>query len=312
MITMRFSGRTPTPMQVPIGMETDQKAEKMRFVLPQISDTQAAQLCLMLPDDTPEVLNIRDGQVTLPGKVTEIPGRSRAWVEILGEDTVAWNSEIFYLEVGDLPPISERTEQTYPTALQEALAAGLRAERFAEAAQGALNIMMACGGLFSARIEDETLYIDRVSITDQRAYEIAVLNGFEGTEEEWDEVVETLGGNIWAEELQESIEDVQTLAQQAKDRADECAVAKEYDLTIAVADWTGDSAPYTAVKQVTGIKAGDKLIIGVGESADASALEAIAQAVVVCVSQAADSVTFKAYEEKPDVAVPVNIIALEG
>lgn len=121
MKTIRFSGRMPTPLTMSIGVETDQNAERLRFILPQIADGQTATLQMLLPDGTPEVLNIVDGIALVPATVCSQPGRSRAWVEILGGDSVAWNSELFYLDVGDLPPIGERVEGRYPTAFQDAL-----------------------------------------------------------------------------------------------------------------------------------------------------------------------------------------------
>ena len=137
MITIRFSGRQATPIQYQIGMETDQDAETLRFDLPQIADDQTAQLLMLLPDGTPEALNIRDGMAVVPAAMTEQPGRIRAWVEILGGG-IAWNSELFYLDVGDLPPISEQIERQYPTAIQEALDAESRAQNYWESST-ALN-----------------------------------------------------------------------------------------------------------------------------------------------------------------------------
>ena len=110
MITIRFSGRQATPIQYQIGVETDQDAETLRFDLPQIADDQTAQLLMLLPDGTPDALNIRDGMAVVPATMTEQPGRIRAWVKILGGGG-AWNSERVYLDVGDLPPISEQIER---------------------------------------------------------------------------------------------------------------------------------------------------------------------------------------------------------
>ena len=130
MITIRFSGRTPSPEQARIGMETDSGAETLRFLLPQIADGQSAQLMLLLPDETAEILQIRDGVAVIPARVTEISGRCRCWVEILGGDQVAWNSELLYLDIGDLPAMGERTQAQYPTAIQDALDACVQAERY--------------------------------------------------------------------------------------------------------------------------------------------------------------------------------------
>ena len=127
MITFRFSGRMPQPRSQAIGMEEDQRAETLRFLLPQLGDQQTAHLMLLLPDGTPDILPIRDGLVSVPQGVTAQPGRIRAWVEIQAQDHLLWNSELLYLDVGDLPPISEMTEHKYPTALQQALEAAEKA-----------------------------------------------------------------------------------------------------------------------------------------------------------------------------------------
>jgi hypothetical protein len=52
-------------------METDGGAETLRFLLPQIADGQSAQLMLLLPDETAEILQIRDGVAALPARVME-------------------------------------------------------------------------------------------------------------------------------------------------------------------------------------------------------------------------------------------------
>jgi hypothetical protein len=122
MITIRFAGRMPQPTVFSIGQETDQDAEKIRFLLPQVADNQTAALVMLLPDGSGEALNIVDGVATVSSAMTEQPGRIRAWVEIMGGG-IAWNSEMMYMDVGDLPPISEVVEREYPTAMQEALEA---------------------------------------------------------------------------------------------------------------------------------------------------------------------------------------------
>lgn len=312
MITMRFSGRTPTPGVIEAGMETDQKAEKIRFVLPQVSDGQTAQLCMMLPDDTPEVLTIADGYVTLPAGVTEIPGRIRAWVEILGTDTIAWNSEIFYMDVGDLPPISETVERTYPTALMEAIMAGQRAETAASAAQAALSVMMAYAKIISVRVVDETLEINTAHLTDENAYDLAVLNGYTGTEEEWDAYIAALESGNWNADISSQLTELSTLAQTALTTAQGKTQAKHAQITIAAGDWTGDSAPYTATASCSVVKSTDKLVIGIGESATAAQQQEIARAKISCVAQGTGTLTFRAVGGLPAVDVPVNILALEG
>ena len=179
MITIRFSGRQPSPEQSRIGMEADQRAETLRFLLPQIADDQSAQLMMLLPDGTADMLQIRDGLASVPARVTEIPGRCRCWVEILGGEKVAWNSELIYLDIGDLPPISERTEAQYPTAVQDAMEACAMAERYRDQAneerllaqRAALNAI-AAGGLVYFEINSVGDLIMRGSIGLPYAFEI--------------------------------------------------------------------------------------------------------------------------------------------
>ena len=160
MITIRFSGRQPSPEQSRIGMETDQRAEKLRFLLPQIADNQSAQLMMLLPDGTAEILQIRDGLAVVPARVMEIPGRCRCWVEILGGDKEAWNSELMYLDIGDLPPIRERTEAQYPTAIQDAMDACVQTERYRDEAKAAAGMAITRGGLLHFDLaEDGHLYM---------------------------------------------------------------------------------------------------------------------------------------------------------
>ena len=147
MITIRFSGRTPSPEQTRIGMETDSGAESLRFLLPQIADGQSAQLMMLLPDETAEILQIRDGVAVIPARVTEISGRCRCWVEILGGDQVAWNSELLYLDIGALPAMGERTQAQYPTAIQDALDACVQAERYRDETRAAAGMMITQGGM---------------------------------------------------------------------------------------------------------------------------------------------------------------------
>ena len=179
--------------------------------------------------------------------------------------------------------------------------AGLKAEL-------ALKMLMACGGLFSVSVSDETLFIRKVRLDSDDAYDVAVENGYEGTEEEWEDYVENLGGGEWLEQLSDAVE----TAESALELAGEKAKVKAATLTIATTDWTGEEAPYTCTKACSAVKADDKLFVGIGESANAEARTEIAECAVACTAQAAGTVTFTAYADKPDVAVPVNIIALEG
>lgn len=314
MITIRFSGRVPSPKQNQIGMETDQRAETLRFLLPQISDSQSAQLMLILPDGTADELQIRSGQVTLPARITEIPGRTRAWVEILGEDTVAWNSELFYLEVGDLPPISERTEQQYPTAIQEALAACVKTEEYMQLSRQVAALVLACGMFSSITVQNGVLMIDQARLEDDDAYELAVRNGYEGTEEEWEEAVAAVAGNAGliasalaaAQAAQTTAGEAKTAAQNAQNAITALGLASA-SVTIAASAWTGDEAPYSATVQCAAATASNTLTVGVGGSMTAAQYREIARARLVCTGQGAGTITLSAFGKKPENSITVNV-----
>lgn len=141
-------------------METDSGAEALRFLLPQIADSQSAQLMMLLPDGTAEILQIRDGVAVIPARIVEIPGQCRCWVEILGGDKAVWNSELLYLNIGDLPPVAERTQTQYPTAIQDALDACVQAERYRDEARAAAGMLITQGGMLHFDLgEDGHLYM---------------------------------------------------------------------------------------------------------------------------------------------------------
>jgi len=200
MITFRFSGRQPAPRSCSIGQETDRDTQTLRFFLPQISDRQSAQLMLLLPDGRPEALQIRDGLAVVPSSLTELPGRIRAWVEILGEDTIAWNSELFYLDIGDLPPISEQVEHRYPTAIQDALQAASDMEdlwantsvALADAKDMTAHMLCAASyaGLKHVTTEGHSLLLEDITLDAENSYLLARENGYDGTVAEWEAYVE--------------------------------------------------------------------------------------------------------------------------
>lgn len=172
LITIRFSGRTPSPKEMSIGMETDSGAETLKMVLPEITNGQIATLQMILPDGTAEVLEIENGETLIPARIMEISGTARAWVQILAGNVIAWNSEIMYMGIGALPEISDRTEQQYPTALQDAIFRSETAKQQAESAAAAA--MAAAGDLIMFNIEDGHLIMYG---TDETSYDFRLEEG---------------------------------------------------------------------------------------------------------------------------------------
>ena len=131
----------------------------------------------------------------------EISGTARALVEILCTGGRAWHSEILYLGIGDTPDISDRTEQQYPTALQNAISRSEAAQDAAEAAQAiaenAAAVAAQTQGVTNFELDEDGHLI--MKWTDQEgaehdvdlgaisAYAIAVAAGYTGTAAEFEE-----------------------------------------------------------------------------------------------------------------------------
>lgn len=207
MITIKFMGRTPSPAVVKIGMETDSRAETLEFILPKVADAQTAQLMMLLPDGQAETLLLDGNMVLLPASVAAIPGRIRAYVEILGDDRVVWNSDTIMMDIGDLPGVEESITEKYPTALQNAMDASVDSLRYKEKAQMAAALVLAGSELWNMRVEGDALIIDHA--LPENAYEIAVRNGYTGTEEQWNALVASVSDYASAEEARSAAEQAQ-------------------------------------------------------------------------------------------------------
>lgn len=193
MQTIQFSGRTPIPQSLTLGIETDSNAETLKFSLPQIAEVQIATLQMILPDGTADVMQINNGLTIIPARIMEVAGTARAWVEILGSNTTAWHSELIYMGIGETPEISDRTEQQYPTALQEAISRCETAQDIAEAAaayaaasSGQASFALNDAGHLTVTYTDTEGDSHSVDIGEVSAYAVAVKNGYTGTEAQWE------------------------------------------------------------------------------------------------------------------------------
>ena len=191
---IKFHGRTPHPGAVKIGMETDSLSESLVFDLPRLSLNQIAYLVILLPDGAPDALQIamNGNYVILPASVTAAPGRARAWVKILAGNHVVWNSEIFYLDIGDLPNVESAIERKYPTLLDDALDASSDALKYKEYAESAASFALAGSVLVEAHVDGDTLVINKVNPTAEGAAAIARANGWNVTDAEWEAFVDEI------------------------------------------------------------------------------------------------------------------------
>lgn len=74
-------------------------------------------------------------------------------------------------------------------------------------------------------------------------------------------------------------------------------------------EWTGTEAPYSQVITVSGVSAGSVVDIDVASTVTAEQLDAYINAKIVDGGQAENSITLKAFGDKPEVAIPVKIVA---
>jgi len=92
-----------------------------------------------------------------------------------------------------------------------------------------------------------------------------------------------------------------------KEAYDKATSTLEND-TLLSASWVGSSAPYTYTKSITGITATSPVEILPGAAISATELEALQGANIVGGTQATNSITLKAFGEKPSVNIPVQFI----
>jgi hypothetical protein len=84
--------------------------------------------------------------------------------------------------------------------------------------------------------------------------------------------------------------------------------SKSYTATLTAAGWTGSSAPYTQTVTVSGLPAGAKGTVGLADAATDEQYEAAVAAMLRKTAQASNSITIKAYGEKPSVNIPIVVL----
>ena len=120
---IKFTNRSPYPNSIFIGNEDDNLARQVQFVLP--SEIDGAKIYLHLSiGEYSDVIELDDSLIYVPTRThTQYPGNWTGYLEAhAGNDTV-WHSNTFTFKVGDLPDSGEQIEQTYPSAIEEALRA---------------------------------------------------------------------------------------------------------------------------------------------------------------------------------------------
>lgn len=121
--TITLADRRVNTAVIKIGNETDNNAERIKFVLPARLANAAVFLHMRIGDHG-DVVQLDGERIFTPErKHTQYPGKWEAWLEAMDHGDVVWHSDTFFLIVGDLPDDGEQIPQEYPSAIEEALKA---------------------------------------------------------------------------------------------------------------------------------------------------------------------------------------------
>ena len=119
---IKFSGWTPSPNTVTIGMERDNKVFSLKFDgLPEYPNG-TAYLHIDCGENGADSIEVVDGAAEIKRNVTQYEGEKEAYVEILADGDVVWHSDVIMVTVKRLPILGKKIEQAYPTAFEQALA----------------------------------------------------------------------------------------------------------------------------------------------------------------------------------------------
>lgn len=239
--------------------------------------------------------------VTFGPSCYAVPGGMRGAIRINKQNQIVTIIEGPFIVPSPIDSDTAINDGTPIPSLAELLAQLKTIEQLTDTALLAIGL----NGLFTCYVDGETLVINSVPLTDDDSYTTAVEMGYTGTEEEWEAFLALVTENSAAiTQAQESAEEALEAVEDSQSRGE--------TVTVAVADWTGDAAPYTATVSCTIVTATNNILVGVGGDITTGQQAAITAAEIVCTGQGAGTITLKAFGSKPEIAVPINVIALEA
>lgn len=157
---IKFSGWTPSPNTVTIGMERDNKVFSLKFDgLPEYPNG-TAYLHIDCGENGADSIEVVDGTAEIKRNVTQYEGEKEAYVEILADGDVVWHSDVIMVTVKRLPILGKKIEQEYPTAFEQALAQ--TAADKAAAAKSAADAAAAAAGIVTKEAERQDAESERV------------------------------------------------------------------------------------------------------------------------------------------------------
>lgn len=206
------------------------------------------------------------------------------------------------------------------------------------------EVVYAGSGVMWAGFDDNhTLVFEKAMLDDaEDAYAIAVKNGFDGSQADWNAFVDDLLSHATPDQAYAAAQQATARAEQAIVHADETAEQMSADMndckqdveayvleaangvasrsevvTIAANDWSavaGETNEYTATKICSIVTASNNIIVGLEPPLSDAQFDDIANASILCEAQNdSHQLVFKAYGEKPLSTLYFNVVAfLDG
>ena len=163
---IKFSGWTPSPNTVTIGMERDNKVFSLKFEGMPEYPNGTAYLHIDCGENGADSIEVVDGAAEITRNVTQYEGEKEAYVEILADGDVVWHSDVIMVTVQRLPLLGEKIEQAYPTAFEQALAQ--TAADKAAAAKSAADAAATAAGIVTEEAARQTAEKARSAAESQR------------------------------------------------------------------------------------------------------------------------------------------------
>lgn len=163
---IKFSGWTPSPNTVTIGMERDNKVFSLKFEGMPEYPNGTAYLHIDCGENGADSIEVVDGTAEIKRNVTQYEGEKEAYVEILADGDVVWHSDVIMVTVKRLPLLGEKIEQAYPTAFEQALAQ--TAADKAAAAKSAADAAATAAGIVTEEAARQEAESERVKAENAR------------------------------------------------------------------------------------------------------------------------------------------------
>lgn len=219
---IKFSGWTPSPNTVTIGMERDNKVFSLKFEGMPEYPNGTAYLHIDCGENGADSIEVVDGAAEIKRNVTQYKGEKEAYVEILADGDVVWHSDVIMVTVKRLPILGEKIEQEYPTAFEQALAQ--TAADKAAAAKSAADAAATAAGIVTEEAARQDA--ERKRVAAETAREKA-----EGTRAENERLrASAESERVKAETARETAEGNRKKAETAREQKTDAAVKRTDDL----------------------------------------------------------------------------------